>query len=325
MFNTHATTKVILPRLIRRSAVSMGIYPPSPSVNQVSSNCKAGSLICLLCFDLALCTVPHMLFLRNIANTTLPSGTTFESGSSFSYTCMQDYQPAIESATVQCDKHAQLSHEAQCVPISCKQHPPTIDNGRTIFHSTKHGSVAKYRCLPGYQMENNLLTKATCQFGQWLPKQPSKCLPSRTANLCPLWSKFEFSAHSQCNDCDKVFQCATAYWRWEILESPAGQISHYHICILNILSFFLRCKHLPVRNFSWWAVQRMRATAKNPKAWGDRQFLCKWRKLSLKFQCRSSSRSIGKSASERHWPSVACTDETTSSSAFLLIHCRGMG
>ena len=238
MFSTHATIIVFLPRLIRRSAVSMAIYLPSPSVNQVSSNCYAGSLICVLCFDLALCTVPHMLFLRNIANTTLPSGTTFDSGSSFSYTCMQDYQPAVESASVQCDKHGQLSHEAQCTPISCKQHPPTIDNGRTIFHSTKHGSIAKYRCLPGYQMENNLLTKATCQFGQWLPKQPSKCLPSETANLCPLRSKIEFNAHSQGDERDKMLECATASWRWEILESPAGQLSHYHICMMNILSFF---------------------------------------------------------------------------------------
>ena len=134
-------------------------------------------------FHVAQCTVPHMLFLRNIANTTRPSGAILESGSSFDFTCMQDYQPLTESTTVECGNDGQLSHEAQCVPVSCKQHPPGIDNGRTIFHSTKHGSIAKYRCLPGYQMENNHLTKVTCQFGQWLPKQPSKCLPSNDDSL----------------------------------------------------------------------------------------------------------------------------------------------
>ncbi len=125
-----------------------------------------------------ICTVPHTLFLRNIANTTIPSGTSFEMGSSFSYTCIQDYQPVDDSAIVQCLEGGKLSHHANCVPISCKEHPPTINNGRTIFHSTTHGSIARYRCYPGYRIENNNLAKLTCQFGLWLPKQPPRCLPS---------------------------------------------------------------------------------------------------------------------------------------------------
>jgi len=130
-----------------------------------------------------ICTVPHTLFLRNIANTTIPSGTSFEIGSSFSYTCIQDYQPINDSAIVQCLEGGKLSHHPHCVPISCKEHPPTISNGRTIFHSTTHGSMARYRCYPGYRLENNNLAKLTCQFGLWLPKQPLKCLPSNK-QLC---------------------------------------------------------------------------------------------------------------------------------------------
>ena len=119
-----------------------------------------------------------MLFLRHIANTSRPSGTSIEPGVSFTYNCMSDYQPKIESGTVQCLTNGQLSHDIECIPISCKEHPPNIVNGRTIFHSTKHGSIAKYRCFPGYRMETNHLAKLTCQFGQWLPQQPPICLPS---------------------------------------------------------------------------------------------------------------------------------------------------
>ena len=124
------------------------------------------------------CTVPHMLFLRNIAKTTLPSGTSMVTGSSFSYTCIQDYQPVMESAVVECLTDGKLSHYAHCVPFSCKEHPPSISNGRTIFRSTAHGSVAKYRCFPGYHFENSQSAKLTCQFGLWLPEQLPRCLPS---------------------------------------------------------------------------------------------------------------------------------------------------
>jgi hypothetical protein len=118
-----------------------------------------------------------MLFLQNIVNTTIPSGTLIERGSSFTYTCLEDYQPMIESALVECLDDGKLSHQAHCIPRSCKEHPPTISNGRTIFHSTKHGSIARYRCFPGYRIENNHPAKLTCQFGQWLPNQPPRCLP----------------------------------------------------------------------------------------------------------------------------------------------------
>jgi hypothetical protein len=101
-----------------------------------------------------------------------------EIGASFSYQCIQDYQPVNNSGIVQCLDDGRLSHHANCVPISCKEHPPTISNGRTIFRSTTHGSVARYRCYPGYRLETNNLAKLTCQFGIWLPKQPPKCLPS---------------------------------------------------------------------------------------------------------------------------------------------------
>lgn len=124
------------------------------------------------------CTVPHTLFLRNIANTTLPSGTTFPVGSSFSYTCNQDYQPSNQSTVVECLENGKLSQHAHCVPISCKEHPPMIENGRTVYHSNTHGSIARYKCFPGYKFENNSLIKLTCQFGVWLPQQLPKCLPS---------------------------------------------------------------------------------------------------------------------------------------------------
>jgi hypothetical protein len=125
-----------------------------------------------------MCTVPHTLFLRNIMNTTLPSGSSFQVGSSFSYSCIQDYQPINPSSIVECLEDGSLSHHAHCVPTSCKDHPPIISNGRTIFRSTSHGSIARYRCYPGYRLENHNLAKSTCQFGLWLPKQPPKCLPS---------------------------------------------------------------------------------------------------------------------------------------------------
>jgi hypothetical protein len=121
-----------------------------------------------------------MLFLQNIVNTTISSGTLIEHGSSFSYTCLEDYQPIIESALVECLDDGKLSHQPHCIPRSCREHPPTIPNGRTIFHSTKHGSIARYRCFPGYRMENNHPAKLTCQFGQWLPNQPPRCLPSKS-------------------------------------------------------------------------------------------------------------------------------------------------
>lgn len=150
-----------------------------PSTNNETIYCINGNLsVQPICQTISMiCTVPHTLFLRNIANTTLPSGSSFEIGSSFSYTCIQDYQPINDSAIVQCLDNGKLSHHAQCIPISCKEHPPTINNGRTIFRSTIHGSVARYRCYPGYRMENNNLARLTCQFGLWLPKPP-RCLPS---------------------------------------------------------------------------------------------------------------------------------------------------
>ena len=132
---------------------------------------------------LVTCAVPHMLFLRNIANTSLPSGALIDRDASFSYLCMQDYQPMMDSGVVVCLDNGQLSHQPHCTPISCREHPPSTMNGRTIFHSTKHGSLAKYRCFPGYRLENNHLAKLTCQFGQWLPKQPPKCLPSMRSSL----------------------------------------------------------------------------------------------------------------------------------------------
>ena len=128
--------------------------------------------------NLPMCTVPHTLFLRNIVNTTIPPGTSLAIGSSFSYQCIQDYQPVNDSGFVQCLENGQFSHHAHCIPMSCKEHPPTIDHGRPIFRSTIHGSIARYRCYPGYRLENNHSTKLTCQFGVWLPKQPSRCLPS---------------------------------------------------------------------------------------------------------------------------------------------------
>lgn len=125
------------------------------------------------------CLVPHMLFLRNIVNTSIPSGTLIEQAASFSYTCADDYQPVVEQATVDCLEDGQLSHHAHCVPKPCKEHPPTVANGRMIFHSTRHGSIARYRCFPGFRIENNHLGKLTCQFGQWLPEKPPRCLPSK--------------------------------------------------------------------------------------------------------------------------------------------------
>lgn len=97
--------------------------------------------------------------------------------------CIQGYQPVNESGVVRCLKHGQWSHHAHCVPKSCKKHPPTIDHGRSIFHSTMHGSIARYRCYPGYRLVNNHPTKLTCQFGVWLPAQPPRCLPSNEVLL----------------------------------------------------------------------------------------------------------------------------------------------
>ncbi|UJR30906.1 hypothetical protein I4U23_018416 [Adineta vaga] len=132
------------------------------------------------------CIVPHMLFLRNIINTTIPSGTLIEQGSSFSFTCAENYQPIGEQVTVECLENGKLSHHAHCIPRSCNEHPPTITNGRTIFHTTKHGSIARYRCFPGFRIENNHIAKLTCQFGQWLPEQPPRCLPIFCPNPGPL-------------------------------------------------------------------------------------------------------------------------------------------
>ena len=132
-----------------------------------------------ICHNIStICTVPHTLFLRNIANTTLPSGTLFHMGSSFSYICVQNYQPINQSAVVECLNNGKLSHHAYCVPTPCKEHPPIINNGRRIFRSITHGSIARYRCFPGYRLKNENLAQLSCQFGVWLPKQLPECLPS---------------------------------------------------------------------------------------------------------------------------------------------------
>ncbi|CAF0950052.1 unnamed protein product [Rotaria sordida] len=159
-----------------------------PSINNETIYCINGNLSKQpICQKIPIiCIVPHTLFLRNIANTTIPSGTSFQIGSSFSYTCIQDYQPINQSAIVECLDDGKLSHHAHCVPKSCKEHPPMINNGRTIFHSTIHGSIARYKCFPGYKFENNNLVKLICQFGLWLPKQLPKCLPIFCPNPGPL-------------------------------------------------------------------------------------------------------------------------------------------
>lgn len=148
-----------------------------------TSNYLHRTILPLINLSLVQCIVPHALFLQNIINTSIPSGTSIEHGSTFTYACLEDYQAIIESASVECLDDGRLSHQAQCIPRSCKEHPPTIADGRTIFHSTKHGTIARYRCFPGYRMENNHPGKLTCQFGQWLPKQPPRCLPSECLEL----------------------------------------------------------------------------------------------------------------------------------------------
>lgn len=152
-----------------------------PLINNRTIRCLNGNLsIEPICQKIPImCTVPHTLFLRNIDNTSIPSGTTFKIGSSFSYTCIQNYQPINNTALVECLDNGRLSQHAQCIPISCREHPPAINNGRTIFRSTTHGSIARYRCYPGYTLENNNLAILRCQFGLWLPKQPPRCLPSK--------------------------------------------------------------------------------------------------------------------------------------------------
>ncbi|CAF1280710.1 unnamed protein product [Adineta steineri] len=159
-----------------------------PLLNNETIHCINGTLSKQpVCHQiLIMCTVPHTLFLRNIVNTTIPSGTLFEIGTSFSYTCIQDHQPINSSAIVECLENGKLSHHAQCIPLSCKEHPPTIPNGRTIFRSTTHDSQARYRCFPGYKLEYNNLAKLTCQYGSWLPKELPRCLPVFCANPGPL-------------------------------------------------------------------------------------------------------------------------------------------
>ena len=127
------------------------------------------------------CIVPPMLFLRNIANTSIPSGTSVDLGSSFTYQCMPDHPPAMDSALAESQIDGKWSHYAQCHPIACKEHPPSIDHGRMIFRSTVHGSIARYRCFPGYQIDLNSTLRLTCQYGQWTPKALPRCLPSKKA------------------------------------------------------------------------------------------------------------------------------------------------
>lgn len=156
----------------------MEVSPKNLFVRQVTISIRDVLFELIFCC-LVQCTIPHALFLQNIVNTSIPSGTLIERGSSFSYTCLEDYQPIIEPGNVECLDDGKFSHQAQCIPRSCKEHPPTIADGRTIFHSTRHDTIARYRCFPGYRMENNHPGKLTCQFGQWLPKQPPRCLPGK--------------------------------------------------------------------------------------------------------------------------------------------------
>jgi hypothetical protein len=168
-------------------------YNSTPLLNNETIHCINGNLSRQpICQKVVItCTVPHTLFLRNIVNTTVPSGTLLEVGSAFSYQCIQDYQPVNESGIVQCLENGRLSHHASCVPMSCKEHPPAIDHGRPIFRSTGHESIARYRCYPGYRLENSSLAKVTCQFGLWLPKQLPRCLPSNNDCLFN-WHRFFF-------------------------------------------------------------------------------------------------------------------------------------
>ncbi|CAF1266773.1 unnamed protein product, partial [Didymodactylos carnosus] len=93
-----------------------------------------------------------------------------------SYSCNDNFSVPQTNVSIICI-NGHLSDRPTCTrSASCKEHPPAIWNGRAVFRSTYHGSVARYRCFPGYRIENNY-HKLTCHHGKWTPSRPPRCLP----------------------------------------------------------------------------------------------------------------------------------------------------
>uniref|UniRef100_A0A915F0G4 Uncharacterized protein n=1 Tax=Echinococcus canadensis TaxID=519352 RepID=A0A915F0G4_9CEST len=56
--------------------------------------------------------------------------------------------------TTTCE-NGKWSHEVECQPAQCTTRPPNIPNALARFYGLHHGSVVRYQCFPGYELDTN--------------------------------------------------------------------------------------------------------------------------------------------------------------------------
>ncbi|KAI0979658.1 hypothetical protein GJ496_003955 [Pomphorhynchus laevis] len=91
--------------------------------------------------------------------------------------------------TVQCaDKifHIICATDKQWYPrlplckVSCNDYPPRISNGIALYFDRSNGSIATYKCFPGFVLDWSTFwpkTQMQCINSKWVPSQSPKCLP----------------------------------------------------------------------------------------------------------------------------------------------------
>ncbi|VDO03120.1 unnamed protein product [Rodentolepis nana] len=89
-------------------------------------------------------------------------GALLEHGSSISVSCQSGFNLAEELkkplkspfATTLC-KNGNWNRKYECQPARCTTRPPNIPNALTRFYGLHHGSVVRYQCFPGYELNTN--------------------------------------------------------------------------------------------------------------------------------------------------------------------------
>ncbi|EUB62764.1 Sushi, von Willebrand factor type A, EGF and pentraxin domain-containing protein [Echinococcus granulosus] len=56
--------------------------------------------------------------------------------------------------TTTCE-NGKWSHKVECQPAQCTTRPPNIPNALARFYGLHHGSVVRYQCFPGYELDTN--------------------------------------------------------------------------------------------------------------------------------------------------------------------------
>nr|CDS27196.1 c4b binding protein beta chain [Hymenolepis microstoma] len=89
-------------------------------------------------------------------------GAILEHGTSISVSCQSGFNLAegltkpLQSpfATTLCE-NGNWNRKYECQPARCTTRPPNIPNALTHFYGLHHGSVVRYQCFPGYELDTN--------------------------------------------------------------------------------------------------------------------------------------------------------------------------